>query len=54
MGMKMFVLTSYDGLVHDFEIYVGKRTLHPSNHSLDISGWCFFATYRLSTKKLKL
>jgi len=37
-GIKMFALASSNGLVHDFEIYVGKGTLPPSNHGLGISG----------------
>ncbi|KAL4112555.1 hypothetical protein QTP88_016315 [Uroleucon formosanum] len=37
-GIKMFALASSNGLVHDFEIYVGKDTLPPSYHRLGISG----------------
>ena len=37
-GIKMFAPASSNGLVHDFEIYVGKGTLPPSNHGLGISG----------------
>ncbi|KAE9522188.1 hypothetical protein AGLY_017448, partial [Aphis glycines] len=37
-GIKMFALASSNGLVHDFEIYVGKGTLPPSEHGLGISG----------------
>jgi len=37
-GIKMFALASSNGLVHDFEIYVGKGTLLPSEHELGISG----------------
>lgn len=37
-GIKMFALASSNRLVHDFEIYVGKGTLPPSDHGLGISG----------------
>lgn len=37
-GIKMFAIASSHGLVHDFEIYVGKGTLPPSEHGLGISG----------------
>lgn len=37
-GIKMFAISSSSGIVHDFEIYVGKGTLPPSNHGLGISG----------------
>lgn len=34
----MFAIASSSGIVDDFKIYVGKRTLPPSKHELDISG----------------
>lgn len=37
-GIKMFALASSHGFVHDFEIYVGKGTLPPSELGLGISG----------------
>lgn len=37
-GIKLFAIASKSGIVHDFEIYIGKGTLPPSEHGLGISG----------------
>lgn len=45
------VLAPSNGLIHNFEIYVGKDTLPPSNHELDIRKWrCHHATNRMCPK----
>lgn len=35
-GIKLFAIVSANGFVHDFEVYIGKRTL--SDSKLGISG----------------
>jgi len=37
-GIKLFAIASKSGIAQDFEIYIGKGTLPPSEHGLGISG----------------
>lgn len=37
-GIKLFAIALSSGIVHDFEVYIGKGTLPPSEHGLGISG----------------
>lgn len=37
-GIKLFAIASSSGIVHDFEVYIGKGTLTPSEHGFGISG----------------
>lgn len=37
-GLKMFATASKSGIAHDFEIYVGKKTIPESKNRLGISG----------------